>query len=127
MNAEETGRVLAKAASYDRRKIGEAEVIAWLQALGDLPFRDCEAAVIAHYADSTEWLLPAHIRRRVREAQLQRMQDTEIPPPPRELLDNPPAYRAALRAAAVAIRDGGDPEVAMQTITRTVRRELENK
>jgi len=125
VNAAETGELLAKCASYDRRKTADGDVIAWLQVLGDLPYADCEAAVIAHYSETAEWIMPAHVRHRVREAQLQRMQDTEIPPPPRELLDDPAAYRAALRAAAIAIRDGRDPELAMQAIAAGARRELE--
>ena len=125
MNAEETGRLLAKCASYDRRKIGEAEVIAWLQVLGDLNYRDCEAAVVGHYTEITDWIMPAHVRQRVRAIRDRRLQDTEIPPPPPELLDDPAAYSAALHAAAVAIADGRDPEPAIRAVTRQVRRELE--
>jgi hypothetical protein len=125
MNAEETGRVLAKCASYDRRKPADAVTIAWYQALGDLRYDDCIAAVIAHYAETADWIMPAHIRQRVEEARKQRIRDAGIPAPPPELIDDPPAYRAALRAAAVAIGDGRDPEKAMQAITRQARRELE--
>jgi hypothetical protein len=126
MNAEQAGRVLAKCASYDRRKIGDADVIAWFQVLGDLAYDDCIAAVIAHYGDTTDWIMPAHIRRLVMTARNRRLQNTEIPPPPVELLDDPAAYSAALHAAAVAIADGRDPEAAMAAIARTTARpELE--
>ena len=126
MNAEETGRVLAKCASYDRRKIGDTDVIAWFQVLGDLPYDDCIAAVVAHYGETTDWIMPAHIRQRVKEIRKQRIQDAGgIPAPPPELIDDPPAYRAALRAAAVALGDGRDPHAAMQAIARQARRELE--
>lgn len=126
MNAEETGRVLAKCASYDRRKTGDAETIAWFQAIGDLAYSDCIAAVIAHYRETTDWCMPAHIRNRVKEARAQRIQDADIPPPPPELLDDPTAWRAAVRAAAIAAADGRDPEAAMQAIARQARRpELE--
>lgn len=126
MNAEEAGQVLAKCASYDRRKTGDAETIAWYQVLGDLTYDDCIAAVIAHYAEATDWIMPAHIRNRVMAIRNRRLTETEIPPPPVELLDNPVAYSAALHAAAVAIADGRDPEVAMQAIARTAARpELE--
>lgn len=125
MNAEETGRVLAKCASYDRRKIGDADVIAWFQVLGDLPYNDCIAAVVAHYTDSTDWIMPAHVRRRVRDIRDARLEATEVPEPPRELAGNPPAWRAALRAGRLAIADGRDPEAAMVAIASQVRRELE--
>jgi hypothetical protein len=125
VNAKETARLLALCASYDRRKVGEADVLAWHRVLGDLPFADCEQAVIGHYTDSTDWIMPAHVRQRVETARRQRVFDAGIPAPPPELLDDPAAYGAALRAAATAIADGQDPDAAMQAVTATTRRELE--
>ena len=118
MNAEETGRLLAKCASYDRRKIGEAEVIAWLQVLGDLNYRDCEAAVVGHYTETTDWIMPAHVRQRVKAIRARRLDRAKIPAPPAELLDDWPAYQAALHASRVAAADGRDPEAAAQPVTR---------
>lgn len=63
MNVEETAAVLAKAQAYDRRTIGKTDVLAWHEALADLPVADALAAVAAHYRESTDWLMPAHIRR----------------------------------------------------------------
>lgn len=125
MNAKETGRVLAKCASYDRRKIGDADVIAWFQVLGDLAYDDCITAVIGHYTDTTDWIMPAHVRRRVRDIRDKRIDATEIPEPPRELAGNPPAWREAIRVARVAIADGRDPEAAMLAVAHQARRELE--
>jgi hypothetical protein len=125
MSAEEMGRVLAKCASYDRRKVGEAEIIAWLQVLGDLRYDDCLTAVIAHYGETSDWIMPAHIRNRVKEIRKQRVHDADMPPPPPELLDDTAAWCAAVRAAATAVADGRDPEAAMQAIASSRRRELE--
>ena len=126
MNADEMGLLLAKCASYDRRKTGEAEVIAWLQVLGDLRYADCEQAVIGHYAETREWIMPADIRTRVKEARHQRIKEAGgVPAPPPELLDDPAAYSAALQAAATALADGRDPEAAMAAITRQRVREVE--
>ena len=126
MDAEQAGQVLAKCASYDRRKTGDADTIAWYEALSDLEYDDCIAAVVAHYAETTDWIMPAHIRRHVRAIRAGRVQDTEIPPPPPELLRHPRAYCAALQAAEKAIADGRDPHAAMRAITRqATRRELE--
>jgi len=55
--------VLTKAAAYDRRTIGRAEVMAWYEALGDVDLADALEAVADHYAESTDWLMPAHVRR----------------------------------------------------------------
>lgn len=63
MNLEEAGAVLAKAAGYDNRNVGEANVRAWHEALADLDVRDCLAAVAEHHRSSTEYLMPVHIRR----------------------------------------------------------------
>lgn len=68
MNITQVGEVLAKAAAYDRRTIGKADALAWYEALSDLDVDACLAAVAAHYRGSTEWLMPAHIRRHVDEA-----------------------------------------------------------
>ena len=125
MNAKETARLLALCASYDRRKVGEADILAWHRIIGDLPFGDCEQAVLEHYAETSDWIMPAHIRTRVKETRRQRIFDAGIPAPPPELLDDPAAYGAALQAAAVAIADGRDPESAMAAIARQRPRELE--
>jgi hypothetical protein len=63
----EAARVLAKAAAYDRRTVGDAEIMAWLEALSDLDCGDCLDAVGTHYRTSTDWLMPAHVRRIVTE------------------------------------------------------------
>lgn len=125
MTLEETGELLAHAALVDNRKTDPAIVIAWHSILGDLPYADCEEAVRAHYAETSNWLMPAHVRNRVKEARRQRIFDAGIPAPPPELLDSPRAYGAALQAAATAIADGRDPDSAMQAIASRAHRELE--
>lgn len=125
MTPEETVDLLTVAAAFDQRTVGEGDAMAWHAVLGDLAFADAKQAVLAHYAGTRERVMPADIRQCVTEARKQRIQDAGIPAPPPELLDDPPAYRAALRAAATAIADGRDPEPAMQAIARQARRELE--
>jgi hypothetical protein len=65
MTPAEAARVLAVAAIYDKRTIGEVEAVAWADALNDLDPRECAEAIRAHYGDSTDYLMPAHVRRRV--------------------------------------------------------------
>lgn len=125
MTPEETGKLLATVAAIDRRKVGTLDVIAWHRIVGDLRYADCENAVMAHFAESTDWLMPAHVRQRVREMRARRIEDTEIPPPPPELADNPVAYNAALHAARVAAADDADPAEAISLAARRARRELE--
>jgi hypothetical protein len=94
MTPEETGKLLGICAAYDRRTVGETDVIAWYRVVGDLPYSDCEAAVIAHYAAKREWIMPADIRGAVKRAQHAAEDRGSI----RELLD-PAAYQAKIAAA----------------------------
>lgn len=63
MNRTECAQLLTVITSFDRRTLGEADVIAWHGTLGDLTFDECRAAVVKHYAEQTEWAMPAHVRR----------------------------------------------------------------
>jgi hypothetical protein len=62
---QETATALGLAQAYDRRTVGEMDVRAWHAILGDLSADDVLAAIRLHYTDQTEWIMPAHIRRRV--------------------------------------------------------------
>jgi|ERR1035441_7720869 hypothetical protein len=99
---------------------------AWHDLLGDLTLADCRAAVVA-VAKSQPFVAPFEIRAEVRRARNERIMDAGgVPAPPPELIDNPAAYSAALRAAATALADGRDPHAAMQAIARQAARlELE--
>lgn len=63
MNRAECAQLLTVVASYDRRTLGEADVISWQGAIGDLSFDECRNAVVKHYAEQTDWVMPAHVRR----------------------------------------------------------------
>lgn len=67
MTPQEVARVLAKAAAFDRRTVGEGDVLAWLEAIGDLDAADCLAAVTRHYRETNDWLAPSHLRAQVAE------------------------------------------------------------
>jgi len=94
MTPEETGKLLGICAAYDRRTVGEIDVLAWYRVLGDLPYTSCEAAVVAHYTTKREWIMPADIRSAVKRAQHAAEDHSRI----RELLD-PATYRTQIAAA----------------------------
>lgn len=73
MNRSEIAQLLAMAAAYDRRTVGEADVEAWHAALDDLRWMDARDAVIAHYRGSREWIMPADIREHVRRIRGERL------------------------------------------------------
>lgn len=62
----DAARILAKAAAIDQRTVGDADVLAWAEILADLEYADALAAVTAHYAESAERLMPAHVRQHAR-------------------------------------------------------------
>ena len=66
MNLEETGRLVGHMALYDNRRTSDPDTLAWYQVIGDLPYDDAKAAVIGHYAESTDRIMPAHVRNRVK-------------------------------------------------------------
>lgn len=83
MTPPEAALVLTKCCAYDQRTIGEADVIAWHEVLGDLRLVDCLAAVAAWYRDHRERIMPADIRRGVKVIRDGRLRAC---PPDRELM-----------------------------------------
>jgi hypothetical protein len=94
MTPEETGRLLGICAAYDNRNVDESSLYAWYRVVGDLPYGACETAVINHYSNSREWIMPADIRGRVKREQRDLADRGRV----RELLD-PDTYRAQVAAA----------------------------
>lgn len=93
--------LLAFAAAFDRRTLGEADVLAWHTVLADVDLDDARQAVSAHYADTRDWIMPADIRQRVRTARSSAAADFQGPGLAAEIPDadpdDVPAYLAALR------------------------------
>ena len=65
MNRADIATLLGLAAARDRRTVGQADVAAWLEDVGDLDFADARAALGRHFRESYAWLMPVHIRRHV--------------------------------------------------------------
>lgn len=74
MNIAQTAEVLAAVQLYDARKIDEATIKAWHRMLADYSLSDCLAAIEEHFKTSTDWMLPAHIIRRVKSVRARRLQ-----------------------------------------------------
>lgn len=106
MTPAEAQVLLSMAAAYDNRKPDPDAAKAWAAALDDLRFEDCREALLAHYRDSTEWLMPAMVRRSVKRLRAARI--AEHPPltPPADLDGDERATRKWLAAATRRIGDG---------------------
>lgn len=111
MSPEEVVDLLTLVASYDRRTVGKADVDAWFMATGDLPFEDAKVAVVKHYRESREWLMPADIRKHVRAIREARITRLPLPAPDPEL--NERQYRNSLRNIVNRVADGQMPFKAL--------------
>lgn len=107
MTLDDVVDVLSKCAAFDRRTVGEADAIAWADAIGDLPCRDALDAVAAWYRDHREFVMPSDIRTLVEDiqgARAERVSDEDLTQDvdPRDGR----AYLATLQLRKTAIRDG---------------------
>lgn len=113
MNAGEAARLLAHAAAFDNRTVGEAAARAWAAALHDVPLdEDAKAAVAMYYTTAPQdprerlWILPHHIRTlrtKIRNARLENFQYEPVGD------ETVPEYLARLRGQVQAIASGAAP------------------
>lgn len=106
MTHDEVIDLLSTAAAYDRRKVGKADVIAWHAAVKDLDYLDAQDAVVGHYSENTDWLMPAHVRRRVKAIREARLARQILPAPDAELADEPGPYLEAIQDAVKQLARG---------------------
>jgi hypothetical protein len=81
MTRGDIARVLAAAAARDNRSVGDADILAWHQDIGDLEFTDALEAVSMHYRESTDRIMPAHVRqlaKRIRDERRRVEQHHEV-------------------------------------------------
>jgi hypothetical protein len=72
VNVPQTAEVLAKAALFDFRTVGENDVMAWWEVVSDLDYADSMAAVSRWYRDRSDRLMPSHLREAVALLQAER-------------------------------------------------------
>lgn len=106
MTRAEAAELLPILAAYDRRTVGDADVIAWSEALSDVRYADALAAVHGHYRVSSEWLDPARVRRLVAALRGARLERVPVPPPPADIADDPAQALDWQRRWTKAIADG---------------------
>jgi hypothetical protein len=106
VNSDEVWDLLELIASIDRRKLGVTDRQVWEGLIGDLPAADAQAAVIAYYRDSHDWIMPADVRTRAKAIRRDRIEREVVPAPPHELTDEPGRYQKALQARVKEIADG---------------------
>ena len=72
MKKSEAAQLLAWCAAFDQRTIGDADVLAWSEALSspwvpNLGLEEAQAAVTAHYQATAQRIAPADILKRVKD------------------------------------------------------------
>jgi hypothetical protein len=127
VNRQEVTALLAVIQSYDHRKPGEADIIAWHGVLGDLLFDECRDAVLRHFRESTDWLMPAHVRRFVmahRDKTRPAIEwgDDSLVSKPEWFDERMRQAREATRADNEARRERGEPVFYGETVLREVDR-----
>jgi hypothetical protein len=102
VNREEAAQLLALIAMGDNRQNTPEHAVYWQNLLSDIRFEDAVQALGVHRRESTEYLLPAHIRRLVKAERARRIDAANIVYEPigeestRQFLDRVAAtYRAA--------------------------------
>jgi hypothetical protein len=110
MNRSETALLLALCASFDRRTVGDADVRAWQTVLASIDYEQANEAVLAHYAESRDWIMPADIRQRVRKARAVALEDFQYEPVDPD--ETPQQYLANRRRQMRAVASGERPPVA---------------
>lgn len=80
MKPSEATAILSKIAAYDRRTVGEADAIAWAEALdGQVTIQDAMTAVRDHFRESNDWLMPKHVIDRARKIRVERIRAAGLP------------------------------------------------
>lgn len=65
--------VLKIAAAFDQRTVGKTDVLAWSLAVGEYSELELTEAVVAHYCETNDRVMPAHVRRIVKARRADRI------------------------------------------------------
>lgn len=75
MNVEETGMLLAAAAAFDSRDVGDSDILAWHRLLHGYRFADAQVALERHYSSSRDWLMPFDVIDGIKTLRAERLRD----------------------------------------------------
>ncbi|WHP18819.1 hypothetical protein [Cellulomonas sp. ES6] len=125
MHPAHAAELLSLCASLDNRTVNESTALAWAQVLPDLRMEDATTAVVEHYREHREWIMPADIVRGARAAVALRIEDglreiraAGIPEPDGA---NPWMYNGDLRRA---LADGLSPAEAVEYAVRAHKNQI---
>ena len=89
MNDPELRAFIAEIVKFDNRKISQAMILSWgdIANFGHWTYPEAMEALTWHAANSTEWLMPAHINLRIKDQRQMPVRPAELP----QIARNPPA------------------------------------
>lgn len=124
VNRTEVKALLTFAALYDRRPVGDADVVAWLPLMMDISFEDGQTAIMQHHQETRDWLTPHDVIRRVQAHRNRRIADSDFAYVPSDPDEPPEAYLPRLRAQLAAVADGQPLPIQAQALKARPMKEL---
>lgn len=107
MTPSEAAVALGMCAAFDRRTVGETDARAWAEALPDIDITDAKRAIVAHYRERRDWIMPANIYQTVKAERRGRLSaGSAIDGIPDADPDDVAAYQDALRTNRLRIAAG---------------------
>ena len=68
MTHEEVAKLLTLASTIDKRKVDIPTVNGWFEVIGHLPYEPAVRAMWAHFRNTTDYLLPGHITKALKQS-----------------------------------------------------------
>ncbi|WP_157156252.1 hypothetical protein [Diaminobutyricimonas sp. LJ205] len=81
MTPDQTAKVVARIQAGDNRTVDRTTVAHWHEAIGHLEYQDALQAVVNHFRETADYLMPAHViagARRIREERAEKEHHAQI-------------------------------------------------
>lgn len=75
MNLADCAAVLAKCAAFDRRTVGDSDILAWYEVLATVEVADALEAVTRWYTTNRDWIMPSDVRKLARDINQERIRE----------------------------------------------------
>jgi len=103
MNDQELRAFIAEIVKFDNRKISQAMILSWgdIAHFGHWTYAEAMEALTWHAANSTEWLMPAHINLRIKDQRQMPVRPAELP----QIARKPPAAPETIKTVMRELRE----------------------
>lgn len=110
MNEPEAFQLLTLASVRDGRQVTKAHAQVWADDLRDVHYDEAVDAARLHYRESTDWMMPAHVRTNVRRVRRDRarLEARNYPAIEHVITLDPEKHRSDTEAARLWFREHPD-------------------